>query len=115
MLRFCWLDAQEPYDPLRHFRCDENIHSVKLVHDEGKPALLTVTVTQTPLVPNPTRKSHGALSIQRENGDISCLFRGIFTGESRTQNTHFYALSFTSAVRPVMKSGRICWHLAPTC
>lgn len=101
MLRFCWLDAEEQYDPRVHFRCDEKVYSVKLLHEEGKPAQLDITVTQTPLQDNPVRKRHGALSIQRPGNEIQCLFRGIFTGESHTHNKHFYVLTFTNALKPL--------------
>ena len=101
MLRFAWLDAAEQYDPQTHFRCDESVYSVKLVHEEGKPAQLDITVAATPLQNNPVRKSHGALSIQLRNGDIKCLFRGVFTETSHTQNKHFYILNFTSSLRPI--------------
>ncbi len=94
MLYFAWVRAHELFDHRAHLRHDEDIFNLKLVHQEGQPAVLDLKVSN-PYINNPEReRSWGILSYQKSHTDEAiCLFHGKLLSQSCTHGEHFFIFS----------------------
>jgi hypothetical protein len=94
MLYFAWVHHQEIFDQQIHLRHDEDIFTLKLTHQEGRPARLDLKVSN-PYTKNPQiERSFGILSYQKGHTEQAiCLFRGRLTGQSCTNGEHFFVFS----------------------
>lgn len=103
MIYFSWIPPGEIFDAEKHTRNDEQIFHLNLIHEEGKPAKLSI------MIDNPNKKEKildkkwGLFAYKEGNNPPQCFFSGFLSYVTKSNDEHFLTLVFIAQSAPLEK------------